>query len=121
MNMENIFTAAKPFLRFSRILGLFPMNFESASRKGVLKVKRQGIFFSCVAVTVLTCLFLFIVKDRQNMRIEANAKSIAHDFGIFFELFAYVVHVTSQLAKRKCIVRFLNLVSEIDDEASDYR
>lgn len=118
--MENIFSASKPFLSFSKILGLFPLSFDGPERKGFLKIKLSGLVFSC-----FSCLFLvyitwanltFMKLLTNESVILVNAWNIAKTIEtlVLFYLFGY------QAFKCKNVLKFLRIVEGIDESVRQY-
>lgn len=117
--MENVFTAAKPFLTFASSLGFFPLSFEDNVRCGVLKTSWNGLIatFSC-----LFTLFSLTVANSSKVKVFLTAGSkimmIAWIVLSNFELASFYFMFSYQLYKRKNILQFLILLNQFDQEVS---
>jgi hypothetical protein len=118
--MENIFTVAKPFLTFAKLLGVFPMSFEGPARKGFLKVHWSDLMFSGLGFISLILYFYF------TMLVE-NLFSFLSDSMIVLKVWKVVLKLSSlvlfcqfwyQLTRRRLIARFLHLIRNFDMEVS---
>lgn len=116
--MENIYTVSKPFLAFSRILGLLPMSFQNKPRNGLLKFKLHGVILTCLCASILT--YLTSVNLSNNMLEVNTSKVIFIAFNILknSELVSYLFLFGYQILKLKDCVRFLKLVNKVDDDVS---
>lgn len=117
-SMENIFTASKPFITFSRVLGLFPMNFQDASRKGVLKVELSGVVSSSLGICFVTYLIFLNLTENISTLQDAKLMLTVSTILMNFELLSYLFLFGHQLVRRKEYIRFLKLICKVDNEVS---
>lgn len=116
--MENIFTTAKPFLSFARILGLFPFAFKGPARKGFLTLSWSGVISSCCLVLALSLFIVFNFLSNQNAPANHWAKQRlekAWTYSVRLELFSYFCLFFYQIYNHKRILRFLTLIEELDE------
>jgi hypothetical protein len=116
--MENIFTAAEPFLVFGQIIGFFPKSFCGPAREGVFAVKWYNVLTS-------TCLFsLLIFNVVINIQTQAFTPVIhslleygwvsATIFEVNMQLCVYLV----QLARSKNFFLLLQELHAADEKVS---
>ena len=114
--MDNIFTASKSFLSFSKLFGLFPYSFEEPSRKGIFKVRVSGVLLTLCSFSILVYLtwsnlsFMVLVTNESKLLVYAwNIAKNLETFSLFC-MFGY------QLFKRKNVIRFLKIINEVDKD-----
>ena len=117
--MDNIFTAAKPFLSFLKLFGFFPYSFEEPARNGVFKIRATGVALTLCSVSILLYLtwsnlsFMVLVTNESKLLVYAwNIAKHMETFSLFL-MFGY------QLLKSKNIISFLKTISEIDEDVKN--
>lgn len=114
--MENIFTASEPFLRFGKVLGYFPHNFEGPARKGFFRTAWSGLLLFCVIITSFVCINTFHMMDRTvivtSSKIASNGWMITTDLAFSTHL-AILLY---QFYKRETVATFLKQIYDIDED-----
>jgi hypothetical protein len=112
--MENIFTAAYPFLVYAKLLGVFPIDFDGLSR-GELKVRCRDLGFSVVLFSVL--LFL-VCGSVFNLTVSSNCESsaIAWKIIVLLNVISVSLAFVYQMFHLRSVVEFINQLHEIDNE-----
>lgn len=116
-NMENIFSASKPFLILSKVFGFFPISLVFSSKKISVTTQWLDIFFTCCNFLIL---FTFNVLTWQNSYVLASTKSSflnsAWNLIRKIELIFYVFLFAYQISRRKQIVAFLKKLHRFDEK-----
>jgi predicted membrane-bound dolichyl-phosphate-mannose-protein mannosyltransferase len=116
--MENIFTVAKPFLTFAKILGVFPMSFDGAARRGLLKIHWRDFIFTVITLSALLAILFFATLSRNFFTMVAldGSKTTFEGWNVIMKLSNIVAlcQVLYQLCKSKNIVKLLNLLQNFD-------
>jgi hypothetical protein len=120
--MENVFTAAKPFIVYGKFLGLFPLSIEFVrkrkSRKS-LKFRIKNFVFLLILISFFILLLIrnFVTGSLtfSNSNVSAYAWKILAttcDFLIF-------ICCLFQIVQTKNVAKFFNLVQQIDIEVRE--
>jgi hypothetical protein len=114
--MENIFTVAKPFLIFAKLLGVFPMSFDGPARKGFLKTKLADLVHSIFSFVIIFSLFYY-VSFASSLIKSLTATEIAFQgwmTALYLQTSIFICLFLYQLSRCRNVVRFLNLVHCVD-------
>lgn len=113
-NMENIYTASKPFYNLTKCLGLFPMSYDGPTTKGFFKVKWHDVLSSIISMwfcVLLLCLGLLFEGRLPSRSPFLSQVWIVHilvgNVFIFFLSFY-------QTAKYQSIADFLASIEQFD-------
>jgi hypothetical protein len=119
--MENVFTAAEPFLVLANLIGVFPKSFDGPARKGFLKGRLRDWVLSVVSLTVLVSTIGLVLFSKESFRFLAVSEIGFQGWYIiaYLNCFILVGLYIHQLWKRKNIVKLLNLIRSFDDEVSN--
>jgi hypothetical protein len=114
--MENIFTVAKPFLTFAKLLGVFPMSFEGSARRGLLKVHLTDLIYPVFAQILLFSNLFYSLFAKSFYHHSSDSKITTEGWNVIVKLGKVVVicQIIGQLWKRKNFVRFLNMIQNFD-------
>lgn len=114
--MENIFSVSKPFLAIAQTLGLFPMAFDGAARKGLLIINRYSVAVSILWFLILLCAmkitFNFDSYFIDNSKVLPKALKLLTNLNIS----SFLVHNSYQIYKRQNILNFLSTLYESDEK-----
>jgi hypothetical protein len=115
--MENIFTAAKPFLVVSKYLGLFPMSFDGPTRKGSLKLKWTDLIYLFLAFFLFIsalyfCLTSKITFYKTDSRLILETCSSLAFYSVLFDSLCLI----GQFYYRENVVEFLRIIQKFDFE-----
>jgi hypothetical protein len=118
--MDNIYSAAAPFLRLLEFFGLFPMTFRGPATKGI-------IAFRWTDLIATFCLFLLIsltiVSSNVNKSfVTSNSNLLVHGWQISnYLLYLSMLLISAyQVLKRKNIVAFLRKLHEADGKVKAF-
>lgn len=112
-SMENIFTAAKPFLILSKLLGILPM---SVNRKGQAKVDILGIILSILWWSAY-CYLISTIRSLSFKHFNTSKILLsAWDFLVNAEYLTYLSLSVYQFFYRENVLKLLNLLHAIDRE-----
>lgn len=115
--MENIFTASKPFLIFSKLLGFFPMSFEENSKQIIKKVKWADIFLTCCSFFILIIFNIATMLETNSLTVtNSSFLLVAWDMVRKAELVSYCFLFVYQLRRRNQIVQFLEKLHNFDEK-----
>lgn len=118
--MENIFTVAKPFLTFAKLVGVFPMSFEGNARKGKLKFHILNLIPSAIILGFHIPLIVFFLISR-NLFASLKYSKVSYEIWnilTVFKLLTELISLTVQLFKFKNVVELLNLIRNFDNEVN---
>lgn len=117
LNM-NIFTVSKPFIEVAKVLGIFPMSFDGAPEKGVLKVKWFDAFI-WIGTFSISVAIIFLNMKRETIFIKNSSILIwAWDILKYIDLISLLFLIAYQFLKRKNILKFLNVIHKVDEEVN---
>lgn len=112
--MENIFTAARPFLILMKVFGLFPLPTVSHAVKGDFKLRLQDLVFTLFGFCLISSVIVVnIYRDRVEYT-SSKILPIAWETTLMFELLSLAVFFFYQHSKRKRIAEFLHLINDFD-------
>lgn len=113
--MDNIYTAAEPFMKLGKFFGHFPLNFDGPARKGFFKTKWQGVVCSFVIASILITLNVLNSLKRTTVMskslIITNGWLIAADI-VFYSQLALLAY---QIYRRNFVATFLKQIHDIDE------
>lgn len=113
--MENIFTVSKPFLLFSRTIGLFPMSLKLSSNF-FSQTCKLGSISSSLSIIGLSIVFIFYSTIDFKLFQRSQILPLAWDIAMNVETLTHIFLLIFQIGKRKKIIKFLWLIYEIDKE-----
>jgi hypothetical protein len=115
--MENIYTSAEHFLKFSTILGLFPCSFDGPAKDGKTKKSVFGAF--CSVLSLSMSVFLMAVNLTSETRRDSQLLKIAWDISKVAGSFSFLSMFFYQMSKVESIKMFLKTIDELDGIVSE--
>lgn len=116
INMENIYTAAKPLYNLMKVLGLFPMTIEGFPSKVHFKTKYLDVLasiISCLIPVILICLnSLFTDAPTSSSLLLSQFWVVQASFGSLLILIQFFL----QISKRHSITSFLKEIDDFDQK-----
>lgn len=116
VNMENIFTAVKPFYYLAKVLGLFPMSLLGLEVKGTFVTKWHGVFASIFSVSIAFLLLFLNLFLNDGPTSSSQMLSDMLRVQAVFSLILIIVQFFYQYSKCSSIVKFLKDLNEIDHQ-----
>lgn len=114
--MDNIYTAASPFLKVLRIFGIFPLAFAGPARKGVFRFTFLDailrIFWFAIS---MACMILSSFSLKNVFLGQSKVLGLAWYFTTNAEVLCHVIVMLYQIHKRKNILEALKLLNSFDD------
>lgn len=112
--MENIFTAAKPFLVLLKLFGVFPMTFKGAIRKGYFETTIKDHFYSLCTFGVW--LFLIVLNGLYYTSFETSSFMMrnVYKFSLTIGFLSAFIMASYQRCKLSNISKFLSTVKDYD-------
>lgn len=86
------------------------MNFQDASRKGVLKMELSGVVSSSLGICFVTYLIFLNLTENISTLQDAKLMLTVSTILMNFELLSYLFLFGHQLVRRKEYIRFLKLI-----------
>lgn len=112
LNMENIFTAVKPFYFATKCLGLFPLSFDGTDTQGRFKSSWTDVAASLLALSASLAAVILIFTD-----LSVSNSALLHKLWIMQTILctsSLSIPFFYQISKRQSIVNFLHAVNKID-------
>lgn len=114
--MNNIFCAAKPFLNFLNICGLFTSSFDGHPRKGRFVFTSCGGLMSLLNFTfLLISPFLPFNLNRSSV-LSSDILSTAWEILSNSEVLTYTLSLAYQLSRQTSIKQFITSVNKFDNQ-----
>ena len=107
MEMENVFTAFKPYLIFTRVLGFSPVSFEKPARKGIVR-RATWVVSAAFGLLTVSSLVLNVVSVTKLPR-QGQSKILYYGWILpsLSENICLLVLYLRQLRERTSLVCFL--------------
>jgi 7tm Chemosensory receptor len=121
LNMENIFTASKPFLTVSKVFGFFPISVVFTSKKISVNSRWLDIFFTCFSSLIL--ITLNVLTWRNSTHLAATDSSFLNSAWNLLrkvELAVYIFLFVYQISRREKIVSFLRKLHNFDEKVRNF-
>lgn len=116
VNMENIYTTAKPFYILAKVLGLFSKSLVGPEIKGIFETKWHGIFTSFLsgstAIALLSLNLLIDDGPTSSSEILSKLLKLQAIFGIVL----IIVQFVYQHSKNHAIVEVLHAFHRFDQK-----
>lgn len=116
LNMENIYSAVKPFYILAKFLGLFPKSFKGSVAKGILKTKWHDVIISTISLSVLIFLIYRISSEKTILKIESKILMRAWDISLVMGLYFLLIQFVYQCFEKNEISEFLRHLHKFDNK-----
>jgi hypothetical protein len=118
IEMENVFTAAKPFVVFAKLLGVFPMSFDGPARKGLLKSHWSDWICALLWMLLMLSALLLLRRLKSSFYLLADSEISLEAWYIagYLHISSLSIFIFIQVRNREKIVRFLNLLHDFDNK-----
>jgi hypothetical protein len=116
--MENVFTAAKPFVVFAKLLGVFPMSFDGPTSKGLLKTRRRDWICTSLSLLLMLSGLLLLRSLKSSFYLLADSEISLEAWYIagYLHVSSISIFIFVQARGREKIVKFLNLLHDFDNK-----
>ena len=115
-NMDNVYTAVRPFALFAKFIGLFPKSVEGLVIKENFKTKFSDMLLSSFLLSII--IAMMFLKMMFGIAISsAGFTALAWDISIYMLLSMLLIQFVMQIFKSGDIINFLDLLNNFDRNA----
>lgn len=114
--MDNVYSSARPFYVFAKLLGAFPLSYVGKPSQGVLKVKPLDVVITGLSFLTLIVFILMEVQFEKLIKSDSTVLTKASKAVVVATLLLLLLSFFYQISKRHEIKRFMDQLFNFDEE-----